>query len=75
MHNYSRRVIIQQMNFDAEVRQVKTMVDGSVNVTLNLPEYHVAEAQLLMAMIGDMVSCEIRLAGIKQDDKPARRKR
>ena len=27
------------ITFDAEVRAVKTMADGTVNVTLNLPEY------------------------------------
>ena len=29
----------EKIRFQAEVRAVKTMVDGSINVTLNLPEY------------------------------------
>jgi len=53
------------MNFSAEVRQVKTMCDGTVNVTLNLPEYHLGEAQQLLAMIGEMVTCAI--AGCDDD--------
>ena len=68
------------MQFEAEVRQVKSMVDGSVNVTFNLPEYHVSEAQQLMAMIGDMVRCDV-IADDKQSNRilpqqmEARRKR
>jgi hypothetical protein len=59
------------MIFEAEVRQVKTMADMTVNVTLNLPEYQMAEAQQLMAMIGDMVRVEIKLAitGDKRDER------
>lgn len=49
------------MRFEAEVRQIKSMVDGSCNVTFNLPEYQLAEAQLLMGMIGDMVQVDCRL--------------
>lgn len=47
------------------------MADMTVNVTLNLPEYQMAEAQQLMAMIGDMVRVEIKLAitGDKRDER------
>lgn len=48
-----------KMSFAAEVRQVKTMADMTVTVSLNLPEYHIAEAQRLLAMIGDMVTVVI----------------
>jgi hypothetical protein len=38
--------------FDAEIRQVKTMVDHSVNLTLNIPEYELdAVAKLLQHML------------------------
>jgi hypothetical protein len=57
------------MQFECEVRSVKTCVDGSVNVTFNLPEYHVAEAQALLAMIGDLVKADIHLVGGKKDDQ------
>ena len=46
------------MKFEAEVRQVKTLVDRSINVTLNLPEYQLAEAMALMALINDMISVD-----------------
>jgi hypothetical protein len=55
------------MIFQAEVRQVKSLVDGTVNVTFNLPEYQLAEAQQLMALIGDMVSLDCKLLA-KADD-------
>ena len=62
------------MQFEAEVRQVKSMVDGSVNVTFNLPEYHVAEAQQLMAMINEMVVIQL-VGGQLEHDRSDKRKR
>lgn len=44
------------------------MADMSVSVTFNLPEYHIAEAQQLLAMVGDMVQVECLLAGTEQDE-------
>ena len=35
----------EKIRFQAEVRAVKTMADGTVNVTLNLPEYCLDEAK------------------------------
>lgn len=65
-----------RMKMEAEVRQVKTMADMTVNVTLNLPEYHIAEAQQLLAMIGDLVAVEIHLVGGEMvDGKPERKRR
>lgn len=29
----------EKINYQAEVRAIKTMADGTINVTLNLPEY------------------------------------
>ena len=58
-----------RMKFSAEVRQVKTMADGTVNVTINLPEYHLSEAQAIMAMIGDMVSVELKLESKKDREE------
>lgn len=39
----------------AEVRQVKTMVDHSVNLTLNVPEDCLPQAQQFMAWLGELV--------------------
>ena len=47
------------IHFDAEVRQIKTMVDHSFNVTLNIPEYNLEQVQELMGMLGDMVAVAI----------------
>ena len=66
------------MRFEAEVRQVKTMVDGSVNVTFNLPEYQLAEAQALLVMIGELITIELQCVsmGKQYDDAiPTRTKR
>lgn len=44
--------IVRAIEIRAEVRQIKTMVDHSVNVTLNLPEECIPQAQKLMEWIG-----------------------
>ena len=66
------------MRFEAEVRQIKSMVDNTYNVTFNLPEYQVAEAQALLAMIGELITIELQQVSIgKQYDDaiPTRTKR
>lgn len=40
---------------DAEIRQVKSMADGSINVTLNLPEYCIPQAKWLLDHLLDAV--------------------
>lgn len=45
---------IRAVEFVAEVRQVKTMADGTVNVTLNLPEYCKPQAAWFMQHQGEM---------------------
>ena len=52
------------IRLECEVRQVKSMVDGSYNVTLNLPEYHLAAAQWLLAQIGTMIDVSIQPAPV-----------
>ncbi len=49
------------VEFVAEVRQVKTMADGTANVTLNLPEYCIDQAAWFMKHQGEMVKsiCEV----------------
>ena len=39
---------IKAIEFVAEVRQIRGMVDGSVNVTLNLPEHMMEQAKVLL---------------------------
>ena len=59
------------MQFEAEVRQVKTMPDRSTNVTLNLPEYQLREAQEFMALIHEMIfaDCFHIVGGNLEDDR------
>lgn len=38
------------------------MVDGSYNVVLNLPEYHLQAAQWLLSQIGLMIDVSIQAA-------------
>lgn len=44
---------IKAVEIRAELRQVKSMVDHTYNVTLNLPEECLPQAQQLMAWIGN----------------------
>lgn len=43
---------IKAVEIRAEVRQIKTMVDGSVNVTLNVPEDCMEQIKQLMDWLG-----------------------
>ena len=40
------------MEIRAEVRQLKTMVDGSVNLTLNIPEDCKEQVKILLDWLG-----------------------
>jgi hypothetical protein len=42
------------IEFDCQVRQVKSMADHSVNVILNLPEYCAEQAAALLKRIDDV---------------------
>lgn len=46
--------------FDAEVRQVRTMADGTVNVLLNLPEYCMEQAKRFM----DWHGLQVRVSAV-----------
>ncbi len=46
---------VRAVEFVAEIRQVKTMADHTVNVTLNLPEYCVQQAAWFMQHQGEIV--------------------
>lgn len=43
------------VEFDAEVRQVKSMADGTYNVVLNVPEYCLHQVQRMMGWLKAMV--------------------
>jgi len=46
---------IKAVEIDAELRQVKSMVDGSFNVILNVPEYCLPQVQQLLEWLNDQV--------------------
>lgn len=46
---------VNALEFVAEIRQVKTMVDKIFSVTINLPEYAAPQAAEIMQRVGDMI--------------------
>jgi hypothetical protein len=50
---------VKAVEIRAELRQVKSMVDHTYNITLNLPEECLPQAQQLMAWIGNEVKAVI----------------
>ena len=59
---------MDKIKLECEVRQVKSMVDGSYNVIVNLPEYHLAAAQWLLAQIGMMIDVTIQSHPASESD-------
>jgi hypothetical protein len=55
---------VKAVEFVAEVRQVKTMADGTANVTLNLPEYCIDQAAWFLKHQGDMVKSVSQLENL-----------
>lgn len=55
-------VNIRAVEIRAELRQIKTMVDGSVNITLNLPEDCKEQVKVLL----DWLGLEIRAVMVEQ---------
>ena len=43
---------IKAVEVVAEVRQIRTMADGSVNLILNLPEYCIPQVKVLLDWLG-----------------------
>jgi len=55
---------VHAIEFHAEVRQIKTMVDHSFNVTLNLPEYCRRQAAWFLGKHGK----NLKLVAIDEDE-------
>ena len=47
------------VQFDAEVRQIKSMVDGSCNLIVNIPEYEIAKAKVLLGWLHHQVTVAV----------------
>ena len=43
------------VEFEAEMRQVKSMADGTYNIVLNVPEYCLPQAQTMMGWLKELV--------------------
>jgi hypothetical protein len=52
---------IKAVEIEAELLSIKTTANGTVNVTLNLPEYCIPQAKVMMDWLKDMVHCVIEL--------------
>ena len=46
---------IRAVEFEAELRQIKSMADHSYNVTINVPEYCLPQVQKMMEWLAGMV--------------------
>ena len=44
------------VEFEAELRQIKSMVDHSFNVTINVPEYCLEQVQQMMGHLGSLLN-------------------
>lgn len=70
---------VKAVEIRAELRQVKTMVDHTVNVTLNLPEDCIEQVKVLLDWLGLEVGVVIAntdlIAGEEQEHGSKGRKR
>ena len=57
------------IHFDAEVRQIKSLVDRSFNIILNVPEYQKDQVKLMMDLLNDMVAVAMVKADGFDSDK------
>jgi len=49
----------QVVKFDAELRQIKSMADGTYNLVLNIPEYCLTQTQTMMAWLKAQVDVAV----------------
>ena len=46
---------VKAVEIEAELRQIKTMADGSANVVFNVPEYCIPQVQVMLLWIHEQV--------------------
>ena len=61
--------MIEPVKFDAELRSLKSCVDHTYTLTLNIPEYNLEQVQELMGMLGDMVAVAMVKADGNQEEE------
>jgi len=49
----------QVVKFDAELRQIKSMADGTFNIVLNIPEYALSQTQTMMGWLKSQVDVAV----------------
>ncbi len=54
------------VEFEAEMRQVKSMADGTYNIVLNVPEYCLPQVQTMMGWLKSLV--RVVMAKEKESD-------
>ena len=50
---------IKAVEFEAELRQIKTMADNTFNLTLNIPEYCLPQVKEMMGWLANEVKVAI----------------
>ena len=53
---------IKAVEIDAELRQVKSMADGTFNVILNVPEYCLPQVQQMLGWLKEEIRAVIQVA-------------
>ena len=53
------------VEFEAEMRQVKSMADGTYNIVLNVPEYCLPQVQTMMGWLKSMLRIVAVTDGVK----------
>ena len=61
--------VMEAIRFDAEVRQVKSLVDKSWNIVLNVPEYNIDQVKRMMDLMNDMVAVAMVKADGSQEER------
>ena len=62
------------VKFDAELRQIKSMADGTYNLVLNIPEYCLPQTQQRMAWLKGQVDVAVVYQPENDQDEPKRTK-
>jgi len=52
---------IKAVEIEAELRQIRTMTDGTVNVILNVPEYCMPQVKVMMDWLKEEVRAVIEI--------------
>ena len=50
---------VKAVEFEAELKRMQTMADGSVRITLDLPEYCTEQAKVMLDWLNDLVKVVI----------------